>query len=184
MRKGKILKILICAVAIIFVDGLFHCPVLRAMPRFMEWYDASPEAKPELRGKCTICHVSHEGTGPLNEFGQAFAEHGYRFTPELRQAFPHLFAGASEVSSAAQTQTFNAKQFFDTNCVACHGSDGKGGLGNTPDFTDASWQQGESDAKMAETIRNGKGLMPPWKDKLNTEQILALVKFVRQFGKK
>jgi len=184
MRTGRILKIVICAVAIIFIDGLFHCPILRAMPRFMEWYDAQPDAKAELRGKCTLCHVSHDGMGPLNEFGQSFAEHGYRFTPELRQAYPDMFAGASGAQSTAVTQTFNAKEFFNNNCVACHGPDGKGALGNTPDLTDASWQQGKSDAEFAETIKNGKGLMPPWKDKLNNEQVQAMIQFVRQFAKK
>jgi mono/diheme cytochrome c family protein len=150
----------------------------------MEWYEAQPDAKAELRGKCTLCHVSQDGTGPLTEFGQSFAEHGYRFTPALRQAYPTLFAGATGAALAAATPAFNAKEFYHNNCLVCHGDDGTGGLGNTPDFTDASWQQGKNDAEMAETIKSGKGLMPPWKEKLDADQVQAMVKLVRQFAQK
>jgi mono/diheme cytochrome c family protein len=184
MRRGKALKIVICAVAFIFIDGLFHCPVLRAMPRFMEWYDALPDAKAELRGKCTTCHVGQDGSGSLTEFGQAFEERGYRFTPELRQAFPGFFAGTSGAGSTPVAGTFNAKEFFVANCALCHAADGTGGLGNTPNFQDASWQQEKGDTELAKTIKDGKGLMPPWKEKLNDEQIQAMIKFVRQFTKK
>lgn len=184
MRKVKILKVLICVVATIGVGEVLHCPLLRAMPRFMQWYDAQPDAKAELRGQCTLCHVSRDGLGPLNEFGQAFAQHGYRFTPELRRAYPTMFAGSAETASATPASTFNSKEFYKENCQVCHGDDGAGGLGNTPDFTDASWQQAKSDSEMAEAIRNGKGLMPPWKEKLNDSQIQAMVKLVRQFVKR
>ncbi|MBI3951981.1 MAG: c-type cytochrome [Acidobacteria bacterium] len=184
MRKGRILKVVICAIALIFIDGLFHCPVLRAMPRFMEWYDASPDAKPEMKSKCTLCHINNDGSGSLNEFGQAFAEHGYRFTPELRQAYPDMFAGASGAAPTTVAQTFDAKKFFMDHCAACHGNDGKGALGNTPDFTDASWNQSKSDTELVETIKAGRGLMPTWKEKLSSEQIQAMVKFVRQFARK
>ncbi|MCS6805746.1 MAG: c-type cytochrome [Acidobacteriota bacterium] len=184
MQKGRVMKLIICAAALIFIDGLFHCPVLRAMPRFLEWYEASPNALAEWKGKCTLCHVNQDGRGPLNEFGQAFADHGFRFTPELAQAFPDRFAGVARPEVAAAKPTVDAKEIFMRDCAACHGEDGKGTLPNVPDWTDAQWQRKVTDAQMTATIKTGKGLMPGWKDQLSDEAIAALVKYVRGFGKK
>jgi cytochrome c553 len=183
MKKGKLVKILICTVALIFIDGLFHCPVLRAMPRFLEWYDASPNANAEWKGKCTLCHVSHDGSGPLNDFGQAFAKNGFQFTRELSQAYPAMFAGVGPAAVASKPSV-DVKGIFVQNCVVCHGEDGKGTLGNSPDWTDAAWQKNITDAQMTAAIKTGKGLMPAWKDQLSDDKIAAMVKFVRGFAKK
>lgn len=186
MRKMRVVKLVLCTVFIFLIDGLFHCPVLRAMPRFMEWYAASPYAKAELKGRCTICHVRQDGFGPLTEFGEAFADQGYRFTAELRQAYPQFFAGGEEARSDAAAAEFDAKAFFAENCAACHGEDGKGGPAaaalNVPDFSDGSWQQSRTNAQLAETIKNGRGAMPAWDEKLNDEQIKAMVNLVREFA--
>lgn len=184
MQKGKVIKLVVCAAAFIFIDGLLHCPVLRAMPRFMEWYEASPSAVAEWKGRCTLCHINQDGRGPLNEFGQAFADHGFQFTPELVKAFPDRFAGAARTEVAASKPSVDTKQIFMQHCAACHGEDGKGTLPNAPDLTSSQWQRNVSDAQMTATIKTGKGLMPGWKDQLSEDTIAALVKYVREFGKK
>ncbi len=82
----------------------------------------------------------------------------------------------------------DAKKLFKTHCIPCHGEDGKGtdlgkGLG-TPDFTNAEWQSTKTDARFTEQILNGSEKMFVFKDKLNMEEVQALVAYARQFAKK
>ena len=67
--------------------------VALAKPAFMDRYDADPYAKPDLKNKCTVCHIGHGG-GERNDFGEAFADAGFRITPKLREKFPDLFVTA------------------------------------------------------------------------------------------
>jgi len=69
--------------------------VALAKPVFMARYNNDPYAKAELRGKCTVCHIGHGG-GERNDFGEAFADAGFRITPELRAKFPDLFENPSK----------------------------------------------------------------------------------------
>lgn len=95
------------------------------------------------------------------------------------------FTGVS-ISSAAD---INAKELYMTHCKTCHGAEGKPtdlgeGLG-ARDFTDAQWQAKITDEKIIKQITEGsEGKMFPFKDKLNAEEIKAMVPVVRSFGKK
>jgi mono/diheme cytochrome c family protein len=76
-----------------------------------------------------------------------------------------------------------AEQLFQVHCAMCHGPDGKGDtvIGKSagiPDLHAAAVQQ-QSDEALAEFIANGKGVMPPFKNSLSSEQIHALVGHVR-----
>ena len=64
--------------------------VALAKPAFMDRYNNDPYSKPELRGKCTVCHVG-KGGAERNDFGDAFEDAGYRITPKLRSKFPTIF---------------------------------------------------------------------------------------------
>ncbi len=77
-----------------------------------------------------------------------------------------------------------AALYTSNKCATCHGADGKGKIKDARDFTDAAWQKKESDAELAAVIKNGKKPMPPYGDKLNADEIKALVAYVRLFGKK
>lgn len=154
----------------------------QAMPVFMDLYDADPTANSEYRGKCGICHAS-EDSGIRTEFGKAFIDNGYRFSPELRKAFPDLFGKTGETGKAAAAATFDAKGFFETNCEMCHGNDGAGVAPGTPDFADAAWhRRNASDDPLAETIRAGRGIMPPFKDRLKSDEVKAMIAYVRKFS--
>lgn len=59
-------------------------------PAFMDRYNVDPESRPDLRNKCTVCHVGRGG-GERNDFGEAFADSGFRITPKLRKQFPDMF---------------------------------------------------------------------------------------------
>lgn len=72
------------------------------------------------------------------------------------------------------------KARFDTVCFACHGADGKGmqALG-APNLTDKTWLYGSSEAKIVETITQGRtNQMPAWKEFLGDNKIHLLAAYV------
>ena len=93
VRKQK-LKIVVIAgfVALCFGSVLMSSRTqeVLAKPAFMDRYDRDPTAKEELKKNCTICHIGRGG-GERNDFGDAFEDAGYRFTPKLRADFPEMF---------------------------------------------------------------------------------------------
>jgi mono/diheme cytochrome c family protein len=72
-------------------------------------------------------------------------------------------------------------------CLACHGVDGTGAafraaFPSIPDLTNATWQQTRTDDNFSTRIRDGKPpTMPAFADKLNADQIHALVLYTRAF---
>jgi mono/diheme cytochrome c family protein len=95
-----------------------------------------------------------------------------------------VFVGLAVAGTPARAAEQDAtKQSFEVHCAMCHGPDGRGDtvIGKSariPDLHSAAVQQ-QSDEAMAEFIANGKGVMPPFKDSLSSEQIHALVGHIR-----
>ena len=97
------------------------------------------------------------------------------------------------LATAMQVSAADAKANWDANCVQCHGKDGKaetkmGKALNAKDLTDAKVQAGFTDAKAADSIKNGvrengKTTMKAFGDKLNDADIKALVAYVRTLKK-
>jgi mono/diheme cytochrome c family protein len=85
-----------------------------------------------------------------------------------------------------QSANSSAASLYKTNCVSCHGPDGRGSaVGkslNAADFHSAQVQQ-QSDAQLATVIAEGRGNMPPFGTRLSKDQIDALVKYIRTLGK-
>ncbi|MCG3144696.1 MAG: Cbb3-type cytochrome c oxidase subunit CcoP [Gammaproteobacteria bacterium] len=69
---------------------------------------------------------------------------------------------------------------FKTNCVACHGPQGKGNpLLGAPNLTDDIWLYGGTLAAMETTIRDGRqGHMPAWSPRLSDDDIHVLAGYV------
>ena len=90
--------------------------------------------------------------------------------------------------SAAPLQKLDAASLYSTHCLACHGVDGTGNalrvaLPTIPDLVNGKWQKTQSDADFSTRIRDGKmPAMPAFKDKLDADQIAALVLYVRAFA--
>jgi hypothetical protein len=85
MLKKRRIK-LIAAIAVLVMPAV----VTFAKPAFMDRYNRDPYARPQLQGKCTVCHIGHGG-GERNDFGEAFENAGFRITPKLRAKFPEMF---------------------------------------------------------------------------------------------
>jgi mono/diheme cytochrome c family protein len=95
-------------------------------------------------------------------------------------------ASRNSNSGAGAGPNIDAAALFVANkCTGCHGADGKGNpnIKDVPNFADAAWQKKTPDAEMINAIRNGDKPMPAYKDKLNEQEIRALVAYVRTFAK-
>src|SRR4029077_4882426 len=71
------------------------------------------------------------------------------------------------------------------HCASCHGKDGNGNttMGKTLGVKDYTKSQSFSDAEAANVIKNGKGKMKAYKDKLSDADVRALVAWVRSLKK-
>jgi mono/diheme cytochrome c family protein len=76
---------------------------------------------------------------------------------------------------------------YGSKCAICHGRNGSGTpqwrAKGQPDLSSAEWQKSHSDSQIAERIKLGKGKMPGFANKLSDEDVMALVKQVRNFKK-
>jgi mono/diheme cytochrome c family protein len=107
-----------------------------------------------------------------------------------------VMAGILAVAtSAAAAPDAKTARTWKAKCASCHGADGKGKtetgekLG-IPDMTTAKWQKEVSDADAKKAIsegfkREGKSEgMDAYKDKLEPEQIDALIAYIRSLAAK
>jgi mono/diheme cytochrome c family protein len=107
-------------------------------------------------------------------------------------------AGSQDQGSASDATALleHGKQVFTTTCQACHQANGAGIPGTFPPLEDSEWVAG-SPKRIAAIVLHGingeivvkgqkfQNVMPTFKDQLSTEDIAAVVTYVRQtFGKK
>ena len=101
-----------------------------------------------------------------------------------------LFLGGFIVVFAAKANNNTvrpAPQLYKKYCVSCHGSDGraktsKGKFSHARDLTEAPWQEEASDARIFNSIMNGRnvrGNMPAFSSKISEKEADSLVNFVR-----
>jgi mono/diheme cytochrome c family protein len=107
-------------------------------------------------------------------------------TPSLwiAAAFALCLSGAAVAADAPQ-------DIWKARCKGCHGEDGKaktkvGEKEKISDFTNPEWQAKHTDADIKKVITDGSeenSKMKAFKEKLTPEEIDAMVKYVRAFGK-
>lgn len=92
---------------------------------------------------------------------------------------------AAGMSFAGDMAMPDGAAIYKAKCAMCHGADGvakemwaKKGMKN---FNDAMWQKSMSDEAITKDITEGivEKKMPSYKDKLKTEEIAAVVKYLR-----
>ena len=97
-----------------------------------------------------------------------------------------IFLGTSGLLVFGQSANNSAASTYKTNCVSCHGPDGRGSVVgkslHAADFHSAQVQQ-QSDAQLADVVGQGRGNMPAFGTRLSKGQIDALVKYIRTLAK-
>jgi mono/diheme cytochrome c family protein len=102
---------------------------------------------------------------------------------------PALARAPSTASSPEQAARIRAAaDLYRTNCLACHGQDGRGtavrfAMPLIPDFTTREWQTARGNPQLAVSILEGRGaFMPPWRGRISPDLAQDLVAYVRTFG--
>jgi mono/diheme cytochrome c family protein len=97
-----------------------------------------------------------------------------------------VFLGGAASVGFGEPANNSAASTYKTNCVSCHGQDGRGSaVGKSlhaADFHSAQVRQ-QSDEQLANVIAEGRGNMPAFGTRLSKGQVDALVKYVRSLGK-
>ncbi|GIX46937.1 MAG: hypothetical protein KatS3mg131_1148 [Candidatus Tectimicrobiota bacterium] len=77
------------------------------------------------------------------------------------------------------------KALYQRLCVSCHGADGRGGRlaaalpSPPPNLADAAYLAARTDAQLLAALREGRGAMPAFGDRLSEAQLQDLVAYVR-----
>jgi mono/diheme cytochrome c family protein len=89
------------------------------------------------------------------------------------------------IASASSSFAADAAAIWSQQCASCHGKDGSGNtaMGKKLAVKDYTKEQGFSDADATNVIKNGKGKMKAYKDKLSDADVKALVAYVRSLKK-
>ena len=108
-------------------------------------------------------------------------------------SLPFLLVFSSALLMAGPAPAADVNENWTKNCALCHAKDGSGNTiqgkkNKVRDYRDPKFHAEFSDAKMADTIKNGvhvgsKERMEAFGDKFTPEEITALVAYVRKFKK-
>lgn len=83
-------------------------------------------------------------------------------------------AGAADIA--------NGQRLYLAHCVACHGFEGQSPLPNVPNFI-ARESLFQPDFALMQTIRTGKGTMPPYIGILKDREIFDVIAYIRTLGR-
>jgi cytochrome c6 len=89
------------------------------------------------------------------------------------------------IASAGIASAADASATWNSQCASCHAKDGSGNtaMGKKLGVKDYSKDQGFSDAEAEKVIKEGKGKMKAYKEKLSDADVKALVAYVRSLKK-
>ena len=94
---------------------------------------------------------------------------------------------ATRDTSPEERQARAAETLWRVTCASCHGHQGRGdGPGrmpgvSMPDMTTTAWQTSQTDEAIALVIRQGRGTMPAFGERLAPAAIAQLVGHIRRF---
>lgn len=112
------------------------------------------------------------------EFEQELAQAQIEIETYRKTAKNLVDANTVELLTDA-TDLKQGKSIFDSNCVACHATDGGGGIG--PNLTDNQWILGGGIKKIFHTIseggRDGKGMIA-WKQSLKPLEMAQVASYI------
>jgi cytochrome c oxidase cbb3-type subunit 3 len=121
---------------------------------------------------------SYAGVLRWSQGGQiaaSLADHERRFGPLRTELAARTLRELQQDEVAMQS----AAHLFNNHCSACHGADARGQAAMFPDLRDASWQWGQEEAQLVQTIAQGRqAVMPPWQAVLNGDGVAKMADFV------
>lgn len=74
------------------------------------------------------------------------------------------------------------KQVYESNCVACHGEDGRSMILGAANFSDARFLFNLAPSDMYVIVTQGQGSMPAWQARLNQDQRWSVIDYLRTFS--
>jgi mono/diheme cytochrome c family protein len=78
---------------------------------------------------------------------------------------------------------FKGLEIYNTNCQVCHGSDGRGVMPDTPDFTRGAGLM-SPDLALLDVIRSGRGgIHPAYRGILSEKDMLNVITHLRTYLK-
>ena len=98
-----------------------------------------------------------------------------------------IFAATSPAVAQDPASPVTTASIFKEKCAPCHGDDGAGTtLGIRLHVKDLRSKevQAQSSKALAETVTSGKGLMPAFGTRLDSDQIQKLIEYVRHIPRK
>ena len=117
-----------------------------------------------------------------NSMMPSFGKDGILTAAQIGDVTSHVrsLSGLEKAGAASA----RGAEVFAANCVACHGTEGKGlRQFGAPNLTDAIWLYGGSSAKVSASIANAHaGVMPAWSGKLDASTIKMLAAYVHSLG--
>jgi mono/diheme cytochrome c family protein len=98
-----------------------------------------------------------------------------------------LAVAAAGTETSAPADRGNGKMIYESRCLECHGSEGRGDgekapfLSPRPGSLVSAATSAKSDRDLLRTIENGKPrtAMPAWKDILTEEEMREVLRYVR-----
>ncbi|MEY2863951.1 MAG: hypothetical protein RLY58_1658 [Pseudomonadota bacterium] len=127
-----------------------------------------------------IVETIHKGRhGGMPTWQEKLGEDGVKAAAEYVMSL----SGRSDLNGELVNE---GQKLFKSNCVMCHGAEGKGTQAvGAPNLTDNIWLYGGDRATIRQTIRYGRaGVMPAWEAKLGNERINLLAAYVYSLSKK
>ena len=119
-----------------------------------------------------VATITNGRSGMMPPWGSVVGEEGAK---DLANYVKSLSGGAND-----ELRAHHGKELFQTNCVVCHGPDGKGNPAmGAPNLTDDIWLYGGGQTTLIETITKGRnGVMPAWGEFLGPQKVHLLAAYV------
>jgi len=136
-----------------------------------------------------LVSVSFGACGPPEDLREWRPEdHGQPRSNELdRSRVPDR--SATQATSPEERRARAARTLWRVTCASCHGHQGQGdgpsrmpGGVTMPDMSSAEWQAGITDEAMMQVIREGRGMMPGFAERLAPNAMTQLVVHIRTLG--
>ena len=119
-----------------------------------------------------VATITNGRSGMMPPWGSVVGEEGAK---DLANYVKSLSGGTND-----ELRAHHGKELFQTNCVVCHGPEGKGNPAmGAPNLTDDIWLYGGGQTTLIETITKGRnGVMPAWGEFLGPQKVHILAAYV------